>query len=94
MMKCIFCYIFRITWKVIHDPVRKLAVVIFVVNNPHLQEVGKELILCPDICPAVSWVKWRTKTITKGYTYCCDFNSAKEFLRNVPNLGKVKVLSR
>lgn len=82
----------RLTWKVVFEPKSKSAVVVFIVNNPHLKTIPNELKVCNDICSDIGWVNWKLENILKGHTYCCSYKDAKPHLIGVPNLGNVDLL--
>ncbi len=77
-----------LTWKVIHDPATRTGVSIIQVNNPWLNQITDEDILCDDVCDQLTWITWNTTDIFRGYTYCCTVQSFREKVEYAPDLGR------
>lgn len=81
-------------WKIVYDPLNRLALTLVGVNDPFGEKVTKDMLLCRDISrnPNFKWLTktWRKRTIISlGYSYICDYNEIKKAIPTIPQL-KVK----
>lgn len=73
-------------WKVIHEPISDTATAVIGINNPHLERITPQDIICPDVCNQIAWVKWKLTDIEKGYTFCCTAQDLHKVVPYAPNL--------
>ncbi|KAK2719766.1 uncharacterized protein LOC136037122 [Artemia franciscana] len=83
----------RLFWKILHDEVENTAVAFVGINNPHLQAIPDDYIICNSVCDQISFVTWDITDILKGYTYCCTTQELKSAIPLVPELGNVGLLT-
>lgn len=81
-------------WKIVHDPVNHLALTLIGVNDPFIEEITKDTILCKNIADSSNYdwltATWKKRTqISQGYSFICDYNELKKVVHTVPKL-KVK----
>ncbi|XP_047499895.1 uncharacterized protein LOC125046217 [Penaeus chinensis] len=80
-------------WKVIYESYTNKAVAIVMVNNVNGQGATSQAPPCEDICAWLSWVDWEVEDASSGRTYCCFVDDLKSSFENVPDLGRVRLLS-
>ena len=68
----------KLFWKIIYDRKENGGVTIISVNNPYLEDIPNDYIICKDICNRIHWFEVDTNRKDRGYLYCCDMN---EFFR-------------
>lgn len=76
-------------WKLIHDPISNTATAVIGINNPHLNPVEEEDIICPNVCDQVPWVNeaiFSLTDITKGYTFCCTAADLHKAISYAPDM--------
>ncbi|CAG5093816.1 Protein of unknown function [Cotesia congregata] len=72
----------KLLFKVVYDRYRQAGVVFITVNNPHLNRLTGDYIVCEDICTEINFPEWDMRT-ERGYSYCCnidDFRNAFPYL--------------
>lgn len=74
-------------WKLIHYPVANKATAVVAINNPHLAEMAKGDVFCPDVCDQVPWVNWDVTSIKNGYTFCCKAADLHKVVPYSPDLN-------
>lgn len=79
-------------WKLIHDPGTNTATAVVGVNNPHLNELPPEDVLCEDVCNQVPWISWKRNDFVKGYTFCCTASGLYTAIDYAPYLGDLPLL--
>jgi len=83
----------NLIWKLVHDPLNNNAIVFVGVNNPHKSaadiSTSSEDILCHqenDICSSLGWIFSKKNDVTKGYLYCCTYQSIQSSIDWLPVL--------
>jgi hypothetical protein len=74
----------------VHDPASNTATAIIGINNPYLNPVKNEDIICPDVCDQIPWVTeaiLQLKEISKGYTFCCTAAELRKAISYAPVLN-------
>jgi len=74
----------------VHDPASNTATAIIGINNPYLNPVKNEDIICPDVCDQIPWVTeaiLQLKEISKGYTFCCTAAELHKAINFAPDLN-------
>lgn len=77
-------------WKLIHDPISDTATAVIGINNPYLNPVKEEDIICPNVCDQVPWVNeaiLALTDITKGYTFCCTAADLHKAISYAPDIN-------
>jgi hypothetical protein len=76
-------------WKLIHEPISNTATAVIGINNPYLNPVMPEDVICPDVCDQIPWVNsaiFELNSIAKGYTFCCTAAELHKAISFAPNL--------
>lgn len=73
-------------WKVIHESNSDTATAVIGVNNPHLERISPEDIICPNVCHKIPWINWKLTDISKGYMFCCTVKDLHKVIPYAPNL--------
>lgn len=55
-------------------------------NNPYIDNPGTDFYLCTDVCDQISWENWSPTNQESGYGYCCDVNSIKGLVPEMPDI--------
>jgi len=71
-------------WKAVYDPKSQAGVVFVGINNPYVSNPQGDYLICTDVCSNISWVIWNPQNITKGYSYCCEFNDFRSTVNYLP----------
>ncbi|KAI9552478.1 hypothetical protein GHT06_022844 [Daphnia sinensis] len=77
-------------WKLIHDPISNTATAVIGINNPYLNPVKEEDIICPNVCDQVPWVNEAIVALTdikKGYTFCCTAADLHKAISYAPDIN-------
>lgn len=82
----------KFTWKVVQNLENSAAIAFVTVNNPFLDSISPEYLLCPDICTAYGWNNTAFSNLAKGYTYCCDVNTLRSIVLTIPYVNYTNVL--
>lgn len=75
-------------YKVVYDEESKKAIVFVVINNPFINHVAKNDLLCDNICDIAGWNDKQWDNIKRGYVICCEF---KDFQRKVSGVAPLHV---
>ncbi|XP_069979122.1 uncharacterized protein [Penaeus vannamei] len=78
-------------WKVIYESYTNRAVAIVMANS--VRDQDSQAPPCEDICAWLSWVDWDVRDASSGRTYCCFVDDLRASFENVPDLGRVRLLS-
>jgi len=83
----------RYYWKILYDPIGAAGVAVIGINNPHLEVVPDEFIVCPPITqhPILDSVSDPTN-ISKGFIWACRVEDLAAALPEIPELPPMELL--
>ncbi|XP_049777657.1 uncharacterized protein LOC126175108 [Schistocerca cancellata] len=83
----------KLFWKIVYKAVTKAAVVFLGVNNPYIKNPGSDYYICKNVCPNITWIKWKPKSQKNGYSYCCEYADFKKSVADAPSLSVTSLLT-
>ncbi|KAG5862555.1 hypothetical protein JTB14_023592 [Gonioctena quinquepunctata] len=82
----------KFTWKIMYNPKTQDGIVFVVVNNPFLDGIHEDDVLCTNVCEMYGWGTSSWNNIRKGYIYCCDVNDFADVVDTMPHFPVKRVL--
>ncbi|XP_059479957.1 uncharacterized protein LOC132199336 [Neocloeon triangulifer] len=73
-------------WKIVYEPATQKGVAFVGLNNPYIDSPGTDFYMCPDVCDQISWENWSPTVQQSGYGYCCDVNTIKGLVPEMPDI--------
>ncbi|XP_049955906.1 uncharacterized protein LOC126472612 [Schistocerca serialis cubense] len=83
----------KLFWKIVYKAITKAAVVFLGVNNPYIKNPGSDYYICKNVCPNITWIKWKPKSQKKGYSYCCEYADFVKSVADAPSLIVTSLLT-
>jgi len=83
----------RYYWKILYDPASETGVAIIGINNPHLETVPDEMIVCPALESHPLLTMSQPENIVNGYMWACNVKDLANALPEVPDLPDMGLLS-
>uniref|UniRef100_A0AB38ZEK6 Venom nuclease 1 n=1 Tax=Oncocephalus sp. TaxID=2944721 RepID=A0AB38ZEK6_9HEMI len=77
-------------WKILRNPDDNKCMGFISTNNPHLKHPPKHK--CTDVCNKYGWPVMQ-KDLVKGYVYCCEYNTMRKVIPEMPDLQCTKPLT-
>ncbi|CAH1119014.1 unnamed protein product [Phaedon cochleariae] len=77
----------KFIWKIIYHEDSRKGIALVSLNNPFINKITQDLILCEDICEQSGWASDKWMNTTRGYVYCCDINEFTRTVRSVPRIN-------
>jgi len=83
----------RFYWKILHDPMSNSGVAVVGVNNPHLESIPEDYIICPPLenHPILASV-YHPEDIQKGYMWACRVEDLVKAVPEVPQFPAMDLL--
>ncbi|XP_012277376.1 uncharacterized protein LOC105698058 [Orussus abietinus] len=82
----------RTLFKVVYDSARKRGVVFLTANNPFLQSVPREYVICKDVCDEIKYISWKATKLESGFSYCCEIDDFRHAFPGLPGFETVGLL--
>ncbi|XP_031333972.1 uncharacterized protein LOC116163985 [Photinus pyralis] len=73
-------------WKIVYNERTREGIAFVAINNPFLDEVYEDDLLCTDICDEYNWSRANFGVIKKGYVFCCNVMDLKRVVTTIPYL--------
>ncbi|XP_046981170.1 uncharacterized protein LOC124549017 [Schistocerca americana] len=83
----------KLFWKIVYKAITKAAVVFLGVNNPYIKNPCSDYYICKNVCPNITWIKWKPKSQKKGYSYCCEYADFTKSVTDAPSLNVTSLLT-
>ncbi|XP_057654699.1 uncharacterized protein LOC130892963 [Diorhabda carinulata] len=76
----------KFIWKVALNEDTGKGIVFVSINDPFIEKVTKDDLLCTNICDNYGWGTKSLDNISRGYTYCCDVNELSGVIKTMPSI--------
>ena len=83
----------RYYWKILHDPVSESGVGVVGINNPHLDSVSDDMILCPPVTDHPLLTMDDPDNIVDGFMFVCTVEDLAKAVPEVPDLPTMSLLT-
>lgn len=77
----------KFVWKVIYSESTKEGIALVILNDPFIERLGTDELLCTDLCNEYGWYSKRWSNNQRGYAYCCDVRQLRKVIHTIPNLS-------
>ncbi|KAF5295271.1 hypothetical protein FQA39_LY13136 [Lamprigera yunnana] len=84
----------RYFWKVVYNEKTKKGIAFVALNNPLLDSVNSDELICPNVCSKYNWNHRNFENYAKGYTFCCEVPQLQNVVRTIPHINVHGVLTR
>ncbi|XP_066590165.1 uncharacterized protein [Prorops nasuta] len=75
----------KILFKVVYDQKNKEGVVFLTVNNPFLEKLTKDYVVCKNVCDKLDNLSWKPTVSIAGFSYCCSVDDFREVFPELPD---------
>ncbi|XP_046628592.1 uncharacterized protein LOC124309218 [Neodiprion virginianus] len=83
----------KLLFKVVWEESSGLGVAFVTVNNPYLEELDDEHVICTDVCDQVSYLTWNPTRSDRGLSYCCEVDDFRKAFPDIPEFTTTGILA-
>lgn len=80
-------------WKIIYDPLTRRGTAFVSINNPYINKLTADYLICNDISSEISWLSWKADKAELGLSYACSVDDLAQIVTTLPRLVVSDILT-
>lgn len=82
----------NLLFKVAYEPRSKSGIVFLTANNPYLEELTGDYVICPDVSEKIDYMPWKRSRSVSGLSYSCEIDEFRKAFPHLPDFATERLL--